>query len=56
MNRRVLVGMLLNAGFVSKGGAKHEMLSKDGINVLVKRHREIEEQVALRILRQAGLR
>lgn len=56
MQRRELVRILLKAGFESKGGTKHEMFVKDGLRVLVKRHREIEDQSAKRILREAGLR
>ena len=56
MQRRELVRILLQAGFVSKGGTKHEVFVKGSIRVLVKRHREIEDQAAKRILRKAGLR
>lgn len=56
MQRRELVRILLAAGFASKGGTKHEAFVKDGIRVLVKRHREIEDEAAKRILRKAGLR
>lgn len=56
MQRRELVKMLLRAGFVSRGGSKHELFTRGRTRVLVKRHREIEDQVALRILREAGLR
>lgn len=56
MQRRELVRILRAAGFASKGGTKHEVFVKGNINVRVKRHREIEDQLAKRILRQAGLR
>lgn len=56
MQRRELVRILKAAGFVSKGGTNHEKFYKDGKMVLVKRHREIEDQIAKRILREAGLR
>lgn len=56
MHRRELVKMLEAAGFVSKGGAKHEKFTKGSITVPVKRHSEIHEQEARAILRQAGLR
>ena len=56
MQRRELVRILKAAGFVSKGGTNHEKFYKDGRMVLVKRHREIEDQIAKRILREAGLR
>ena len=56
MKRRELVRILLQAGFVSCGGAKHECFVKGDRTVFVKRHREIEDASAKRILRQAGLR
>lgn len=56
MQRRELVRILKAAGFTSKGGTNHEKFYKDGKTVLVKRHREIEDQIAKRILREAGLR
>lgn len=56
MQRRELVNILLAAGFRSKGGTKHETFTNGKVLVRVKRHREIEDQVAKRILRDAGLR
>ena len=56
MQRRALVKMLLAAGFVSKGGTNHEKFVRGITTVLVKRHHEIEDETAKRILRQAGLR
>lgn len=56
MHRRELVQILLRAGFVSRGGTNHEHFWKDGKIVMVKRHSEIDEKTAKRILRQAGLR
>ncbi len=56
MQRRELVRILESNGFVSRGGANHEHFCKGAKMVLVKRHREIEDEVAKRILRQAGLR
>ena len=56
MKRRELVRLLLQVGFVSCGGTKHERFVKGDAHVLVKRHREIEDVEAKRILRQAGLR
>ena len=56
MQRRELVRILREAGFVSKGGAKHEAFTNGSVTVRVKRHREIDDQIAKRILRQAGLR
>lgn len=54
MQRRELIRILEEAGFISKGGTNHEKFVKG--DKLVKRHREIEDQIAKRILRQAGLR
>lgn len=56
MQRRELVGILVSAGFETKGGTKHEKFVKGSVTVLVKRYREIPDQVAKRILREAGLR
>ena len=56
MQRRELIRILEEAGFISKGGTNHEKFVKGDKLVLVKRHREIEEQIAKRILRQPGLR
>lgn len=56
MKRRELVRLLLLAGYESVGGTKHECFVKGSTRILVKRHREIEDAVAKRILRQAGLR
>ena len=55
MQRRELIRILEEAGFISKGSTNHEKFVKGDKLVLVKRHREIE-QIAKRILRQAGLR
>ncbi len=56
MQRRELVKILLENGWASRGGTNHEHFWKEGKMVMVKRHREIEDQTAKRILRQAGLR
>lgn len=56
MQRRELVRILADAGFESVGGTKHEKFYKDGVTVMVKRHNEIPDQTAKKILRQAGLR
>lgn len=56
MQRRELVRILKAAGFVSKNGGNHEIFTNGKVMVPVKRHREIEDQIAKRILRQAGLR
>lgn len=56
MQRRELIRILEEAGFISKGSTNHEKFVKGDKLVLVKRHREIEGQIAKRILREAGLR
>lgn len=56
MQRRLLVKLLLDAGFIPRGGTKHEKFTKGSVTVKVKRHREIEDEAAKRILKQAGLR
>ncbi len=54
--RRVLVKMLKDGGFWSDGGTRHEHFTNGKITVLVKRHTEIPDEIAKKILRQAGLR
>ena len=54
--RRILIQVLIKNGFWSDGGTQHEKFTNGKVTVLVKRHREIEDEIALRILRQAGLR
>ena len=47
---------LMCNGYWSEGGAKHEKFTNGERTVLVKRHREIPDQIAKKILREAGLR
>lgn len=54
--RRVLVKQLLAAGFVRKKGSNHDKYVKGNVSVTVERHREIPDEMAKVILRQAGLR
>ncbi len=56
MKRRDLVGMLLAAGFWSKGGTNHELFTNGTITVAVSRHREVNEITAKKILKDAGLK
>lgn len=56
MYRRDLVRILLATGFFSIGETKHETFVRGSARVRVKRHREIDDETAKRILRQAGLR
>lgn len=55
MKRRVLVKKLLAAGFVTMGGTNHEHFVKGNTKVMVPRHREVTDQMAKVILKQAGL-
>lgn len=55
MKRRKLVKTLLEAGFESDGGTNHEHFRKGKLTIMVPRHREITDQMAKVILRQAGL-
>ena len=56
VKRRDLVRELRAAGFVSKGGANHEVFTKPGHRTEVPRHREIGERLADAIRKQAGLK
>ena len=56
MHRRDVVRMLEAAGFVCIHGGTHDKFVRGEAWVLVKRHSEIDDQTAKRILRQAGLR
>ena len=53
--RRVLVKQLLAAGFVYEKGSNHDKYVKGSVTVTVGRHREISDEMAKVILRQAGL-
>mgnify|MGYP002773208027 CR=1 FL=1 len=54
--RRIIEKQLLAAGFVCKHGANHDKYVKGSVSVTVGRHREIPDEMAKVILRQAGLR
>ena len=59
MKRRDLIRILEQAGFVqmpSGHASNHDKYRKGKVTVRVKRHREIEDEIAKRILREAGLR
>lgn len=55
MRRRELVRRLLDAGFEPRGGTKHEKFVKGKLTIMVKRHAEIDDTTAKKVLRQAGL-
>ena len=54
--RRELVRKLEEGGFWSDGGTNHEHFTNGKVTDMVKRHREIPDEIAKKILRQAGLR
>lgn len=54
--RRDLVKELQASGFRGDGGTNHEHFTNGKVTVMVKRHREIPDEIAKKILRQAGLR
>ena len=56
MKRRDLVRILIANGFYSKGGTKHEKFTNGKVTVRVKRHIEVPDETAKKVLRQAGLR
>lgn len=55
VKRRDLVKELEAAGLVSKGGAKHEVFTKPGVRTAIPRHKEIGEELAKAIRKQAGI-
>ena len=54
--RRDVVRFFTDRGFWSKGGAKHEKFTNGKVTIMIKRHREIEDEVFERLKRQAGLK
>lgn len=56
VKRRDLIRELEKAGFKGCGGTKHELYEKDGKQTRVPRHREIDENLAKLIRKQAGLK
>lgn len=53
---RKLEGELLAAGWEKREGGSHTKFVKDGRMVVVPRHREVKDQTARQIRRDAGLR
>ena len=53
--RRDVIKFFAQRGFYSKGGTKHEKLTNGKVTILVKRHREIEDEVFEKLKKQAGL-
>lgn len=54
--RRDVVAILLKNGYRSVGGTKHEKFERGEITVTVGRHRELSDQTALKLLREARIR
>lgn len=54
--RRDLVRQLIEGGFWPDGGTNHEHFTNGKVTVMVKKHKEIPDEIAKKILRQAGLR
>lgn len=54
--RRHVVAILRKNGFQPAGGTKHEKFVRGDLTVMVEQHREIPDQDALKILREAKLR
>lgn len=53
--RREVIKFFTEHGFYSKGGTKHEKLTNGEVTILIKRHREIEDEVFEKLKKQAGL-
>lgn len=54
--RRDVVRYFEDRGFWSKGGTKHEKFTNGKVTIMVKRHREIEDEVFEKLKKQAGLK
>jgi len=57
MKRLDLIHMLVRNGWkFDRDGGKHDIYAKDGEIVAIPRHREIDEILAMRIIRKQGLK
>lgn len=57
MKRRDLIGTLTDAGFeFYRHGSNHDIYRKGAIQIAIPRHKEINEDTARDILKEAGLR
>lgn len=54
--RRDVVRYFEDRGFWSKGGTKHEKFTNGKVTIMLKRHREIEDEVFEKLRKQAGLK
>ena len=55
MKREKLISALVNAGFVLAGGTRHDKFRRDSVTVMVPRHTEVNEMLARKILKDAGI-
>ena len=55
-SRRDVVKYFKDRGFWSVGRTKHEKFTNGSVTILIKRHREIEDEVFYRLKKQAGLK
>ena len=53
--RRAVVKFFTDRGFWSKGGTKHEKFTNGKVTILIKRHREIEDEIFEKLKRDAGI-
>lgn len=54
--RRDVVRFFIERGFWSIGGTKHEKFTNGTVTILIKRHREIENETFERLKKEAGLK
>ena len=52
--RRDVIRYFENHGFWSVGGTKHEKFTNGRTTIMIKRHREIEDEVFRELKKQAG--
>ncbi len=54
--RRDVVRFFEKHGFWSNGGTKHEKFTNGKVTILIKRHREIEDETFEKMKKDAGLK
>lgn len=55
MKKEKLVGLLLKAGFLAAEGTRHDKFRRGAVTVMVPRHAEVNERLARKILKDAGI-
>lgn len=55
-HRREVVRFFEQHGFWPKGGTKHEKFTNGKTTIMIKRHREIEDETFERLKKDAGLK